>query len=76
MEVPLLSDINILEGVVASVTFPLLIYLTRFHYKLGLFWSSSISWFITWVFRKVSVNLFKFYRRYDDVPEKMITIRL
>ena len=60
VELSILTDVNVVEGVVASIMFPLLIYITR-RYNFGIITSSAVSWFITWVFRKASVNIYEKY---------------
>lgn len=75
VELPILTDVNVVEGIVASVMFPLLIYITR-RYNFGIILSSSVSWFITWVFRKASVNIYEKYKTDNKLNVKYYNLTL
>ena len=71
--IPILTDINVVEGIVASILFPILIFITR-QYRFGIILSSAVSWFITWVFRKASVNIMKEHKRIHNIGVKYYSI--
>ena len=57
-----MTDVNIVEGVTASVTFPGIIFFLKKERKFTMYFATMISWFITWIMRKFSVNLFLAYK--------------
>lgn len=50
---------NIIEGIVASISIVVTYYVLRNYFKWSKPMSSMGGWFITWVFRKFSVNIYK-----------------
>lgn len=53
---------QLIEGITASIIFPLFIYIFKYLEGFSLFFYTSIAWLITWIFRKLSVNLFNFFQ--------------
>lgn len=72
-QITVLTDDQIIEGVIASITFTLL--LIYFKEKEGYILGGIMAWFTTWVFRKFSVNLYEYLKKkgYAFLP-RQITI--
>lgn len=70
-EITILTDEQIIEGLIASISFTLLIiYL---HKREGVILGGIMAWFITWILRKFSVNVYKYLKKrgYGFLPEKI-----
>ena len=74
--VPVITDVNIAEGISASLLFPSLIYFFRHNEKYNMYITTLISWFITWIIRKFTVNVFKMYKQQHNEPIKTYYIYL
>jgi hypothetical protein len=56
----ILTADNIVEGFVASIFIVVTYYVLRNTFKLSKPMSSILGWFITWILRKFSVNMYEF----------------
>ena len=56
--ITILTIENIIEGIVASIAIVSTYYILRNWFKLSKPMSSMGGWFITWTFRKFSVNIY------------------
>lgn len=55
-----LTRLQIIEGIIASIVFPLL-YMNLKKYLKSYFLRTMIAWFLTWVIRKIGYNTFEHY---------------
>lgn len=58
----IISDQQLIEGITASIFFPLTIMIFRHLDPQSFISYSMIAWFSTWILRKLSVNIYKLYR--------------
>lgn len=58
----IMHDYDLIEGITASLLFPLFIYIFKNLEGFSLYYATMFSWFITWFFRKLSVNAYLFFR--------------
>lgn len=57
----ILKDYQIIEGIVASIIFPFFVFYFRNVQRISkytLLYLTMLGWYITWIFRKMSVNLY------------------
>jgi hypothetical protein len=64
----LLTKSQLIEGIVGSILFPLLTYLTKIEGYKGVL-SIIFTWFLIWCLRKIFVNLFIIYN--DNINIKL-----
>jgi hypothetical protein len=74
----IISDVQILEGLVASICFPVIVYLMKLRQTKSKQYIEFfvIAWFFTWVIRKCAVNTFTQYKTYYNEPIKTFYIDL
>lgn len=68
MSVPLLNDINIYEGIVGAMMFPILKMFFLNHLMINRFVTTSLAWFLTWILRRVITNIVKAYKHEYNLP--------
>ena len=68
--VKIISDVNIAEGIVASLVFPSVIYYFKYDKNFTAYLTTMLSWFITWVLRKFTVNAITTYKINHNIPIK------
>lgn len=57
LEIPIMNEEQFVEGITASITFPLVIlYFKDKHWNYIVY--MMIAWFVTWICRKTSVNIY------------------
>lgn len=65
MKIPIINNEEIIEGIVASIFFPITILFFKNFEKDAFIKYSILSWFTTWVLRKMAVNIYKvFVKKY------------
>ena len=72
----IISDVQIAEGSVASITFPAVVYFMKNYNKKAMYTATLVAWFITWLIRKFTVNTFMKYKTYHNEPVKTYHIDL
>ena len=72
----IMTDVNIIEGITASITFPAIIYFLKFDHHVRVYFATMFAWFITWTMRKLSVNLFLRYKQEYNIPIRTYHIDL
>ena len=55
----IINNEEIIEGLVASIVLALTSFIFKYYLKTSYLIYASVPWFITWVFRKMSVHVFK-----------------
>ena len=70
-----MSDEQLLEGLVACFTFPLFIMLFKYD-KFKYFYYTMIAWFLTWTCRKMSVHIYRIYKKNNNIPNKLYRINI
>ena len=68
-EVLAFTSTNIMEGLVAVSVYSSLTYLIRDYLKRDKYLVLVIGWFITWICRKMSVNIYKKYLEMNKIKE-------
>jgi hypothetical protein len=58
----IMHDYDLVEGIVASLLFPIFIYFFNIYEGLSIYYATMFGWFFTWFFRKLSVNMFLYYK--------------
>lgn len=59
MKIPIINNEEIVEGIIASIFFPLtMILFKKFEPKTYILYT-MLAWFTTWVLRKSSVHIYK-----------------
>jgi hypothetical protein len=71
-----ISDVQIAEGVVASIIFPAILYFMKNYNKKTMYVATLVAWFITWLIRKFTVNTFMKYKTHYNEPVKTYYIDL
>lgn len=61
-KLPIITDVQIIEGIVASTVFVFFVYIFRYKLKSSYKIYLSIPWFLTWIFRKWIPNVYKFIK--------------
>ena len=69
-QIKLINDDQIIEGIIISITFPILAFF--FKYKLKVNYINYISGplFISWICRKVGVNLYNHFKKIYHIKSK------
>lgn len=73
-EIYIINNEQIIEGFVAGVTLPILILIFKQNHK-NMFYYSMIAWFITWILRKFTINIYKKYRELYNVKDEYYSIK-
>jgi hypothetical protein len=63
MDIPIITNLEIVEGLTASIFFPLAVLLFKKLETKSFFVFTLLSWFITWLFRKSSVHIYDHYKK-------------
>jgi len=58
MKINIITSQQLIEGITASITFPIFIYFLKYVEGFSLIYYTSLAWLITWFLRKISVNIF------------------
>ena len=74
--ITILTIENIIEGIVASIAIVSTYYILRNWFKLSKPISSMGGWFITWTFRKFSVNIYNHLHDTHKLNLKPIQIKI
>lgn len=61
-KLPIITDVQIVEGIVASSIFVVFVHIMRFKMRLSYWWYLTLPWFFTWIFRKAIPNLYVFIK--------------
>lgn len=62
--IPFITDVQIVEGIVASTVFVFFMYIFKHKYKYSYVVFLSIPWFLTWLFRKLVPNVYLYVKKY------------
>lgn len=74
-QLPVMNEQQIVEGITASITFPFIIlYLKKQHWGYTVY--MMLAWFITWMLRKTSVNLYHIVKQRYQLKNKTYHISL
>jgi len=68
--ISIINNEQLVEGVIASIVFTLISYFLKYYFKLNYVLYISISWFITWIFRKFGVNTYQYYASKYNIQNK------
>jgi len=58
-----MEDFTFIEGIIASLMFPITKYILKYSGGSNLFWYLFFAWMITWYFRKFSVAFYKHIKK-------------
>ena len=61
---PFITDVQIVEGIVASTVFVFFMYIFKHKYKYSYVVFLSVPWFLTWLFRKLVPNVYLYVKKY------------
>jgi hypothetical protein len=61
--VPIIDDVQLVEGIIASTVFIYFVYVIRYQMKLSYIYYLSFPWFFTWICRKGGSNLYVHLKR-------------
>jgi len=64
----IITDVQLAEGITASIIFPSIIYFMERYKKYKMYISTMIAWFVTWIFRKFTVNTYTAYKQFINKP--------
>jgi hypothetical protein len=78
MKLEIINREQLIEGITASIIFPLFIFLFKNIQLNGhrLFFYSGLAWLFTWIIRKISINIFKYYQKHKNIENKTYYIQL
>lgn len=65
-KITILTTKEIIEGAIASIIYPILIYKISRKHKEGIVdikWTAIIPWFATWIVRKMSMHMFDYLEK-------------
>ena len=68
-EVLVFTSTNVVEGLVAVVVYAALTYLIRDFLKKDKYYVLLVGWFITWLCRRASTNIYKKYLEMNKLKE-------
>lgn len=63
MRVDLINDIELYEGFVGAIMFPLLKFIFLDRWFLNRYVTTALAWFITWFFRRFITNIVYAYKK-------------
>lgn len=63
MKIGILNQEQLIEGITASIFFPLTILFFRNMDHSSFFLYSMLAWFTTWIARKISVNIYLHFKK-------------
>lgn len=72
----IINNEEILEGLVASIVFAIVGFIFKYYIKTHYLIYVSVPWFITWVFRKMSVHIFKKLNNEGYINNKLYSTKL
>ena len=67
---------NLVEGIVASIFIVVTYDVLRKTFKFSRTKSLLVGWFITWILRKLSVNIYEFLHQYHGLTIPTIRINI
>lgn len=72
----IINNEEIIEGLTASIIFAIFGYYFKYILKTNYLIYISIPWFITWIFRKMSVHIFKQLTKTDKINNTLYTLNI
>jgi phosphoglycerol transferase MdoB-like AlkP superfamily enzyme len=76
MNIPIITNLEIVEGLTASIFFPLAILLFKHLETKSFFFFMLISWFLTWLLRKASVHIYDQYKKKYNLVNTLHSITI
>lgn len=67
MEIPIINMEQLIEGLTASIFFPLAILVFKYFDKKSFYIYTMLAWFTTWFFRKFFVNIYLLYLKNNNL---------
>lgn len=72
--IPIITDVQLIEGLIASIFFPIAaLFFRRFNQDHFIKYS-SVTWFATWIMRKFAVNMYMRIKNKHHKPVHMYHI--
>ena len=71
-----MEDSILIEGIMASIMFPLSRFFLKYTKGGNLFWFLFAAWLFSWYMRKLSVALYKYIQEKYKIPKKHLTINI
>lgn len=63
----LFTDVNLVEGIIGSVTYPFFAYYLKIKYdKISLLSLVSFTWLFTWLCRRIFTNMYVYLKNLKD----------
>lgn len=75
-KIDIINNEEIIEGLIASVVFAIFGYYFKYVLKTNYLIYVSIPWFITWIFRKMSVHIYKRLVKIYKIKNTLYTINI
>ena len=75
-EFGIITNEELVEGIVASVIFAITGYFLKYILKLHYLLYITLPWLITWIFRKMSVHIFNKLQKEKYVDNKLYSITI
>ena len=70
MRVSVITDVLLYEGIVASLVLPFIIHFLKSKSRFGTYLITGSAWFMTWIFRQMTVGIVTQYKKNHNIPIK------
>ena len=77
MKLDIINERDIIEGIVASILYPLsIIFYRHFDKKSYFIYTMMLAWFTVWVARKLSVNIWLYHKEKYNLENYTVSINI
>jgi|AntAceMinimDraft_18_1070375.scaffolds.fasta_scaffold740701_1 hypothetical protein len=76
MIIDVITETQLLEGFIATIFLPLFLIFFKYYEGYKFIAVSALSFFFTWIARKISINNFMKYRKMNNIPIHMYGIQI
>lgn len=76
MDIPIITNLEIVEGLTASIFFPLTILFFKNLETKSFFIYTLLAWFTTWILRKSSVHIYREYKKKYNLENTLHSITI
>ena len=76
MKLNIISQEQLVEGIIASIVFPLSVMFYKNYEKKSFFIYTMLAWITTWIMRKLVVNIYHYYYRKHNLKHVVYSINI
>ena len=76
MKLNIISQEQLVEGIIASIIFPLSVIFYKSYNKKSFFVYTMLAWMTTWIMRKLTVNIYHYYYKKYNLEHVVYSVNI